>query len=207
MLTGVNEVLRAVERREQGPSPGFTREHTLLAFLTLGASKSMGRQTLAAESGLGEGSMRTILKKFRRAHLVEIGSAGIRLADAGIRANQAILKALTPPVVLQGSTLTLGKKQAGTLVRSAGGSVSSGIQQRDAAIRFGADGATTYVYRGGKFTVPGESSDCERDFPSKTWSTLRGEFGPSSGDAIIVCGARDETTAKLGALSAALTLL
>ncbi|HKT22119.1 MAG TPA: DUF4443 domain-containing protein, partial [Nitrososphaerales archaeon] len=93
------------------------------------------------------------------------------------------------------------------LVRSAGGAVSSGIQQRDASIRTGADGATTYAYRGDKFTVPGGSSDCEKDFPSGTWSSLRGELKPRNGDAVIVCGAKDETSARLGALSAALTLL
>ena len=206
-MTGLAEVLRLVEKREQGPSPGFTREHTLLAFMTLSAPKSIGRQALAAGAGLGEGSTRTILKKFRQAGLVEITPAGIRLSHAGVRARQGVSGALSKPVVLRGSALTVGRCQAGVLVRSAERSISSGIVQRDAAVRLGAEGATSYVYKGGKFTVPGESTDCEKDFPGRIWSALRSELGPRSGDAIIVCGARDETTAKLGALSAALSLL
>ena len=83
----------------------------------------------------------------------------------------------------------------------------SGIEQRDSAIRLNAAGATTYVIRAGKIAIPGGSTDCEKDFPSRVWSTLRAELRPKDGDAVIVCGARDETTAKLGALSAAVALL
>lgn len=206
-MAGLTDVLKLVEKREQGPSPGFTREHTLLAFMILAASRSIGRQTLAAESGLGEGSVRTILKKFRQAGLVDIDPAGIRLTDEGVRTHKAISRTLTLPVILGGSTITVGRWQAGILVRSSGGSISSGIQQRDASVRVGADGASSYVYRGSKFTMPGGSHDCEKDFPGGTWSTLRSELRPRNGDAIIICGARDETTAKLGAISAALSLL
>lgn len=206
-LTWLTEVMGLVERKERGPSPGFTREHSLLAFMMLGNSQLIGRQALAAGAGLGEGSMRTILKKLRRAGLVEVDPAGIRLTEEGGRAHHAILKTLSIPVTLRGSTLAVGTRHAGILVRSAGSSISSGIQQRDASIRLGADGATSYAYSGGRFTVPGGSSDCEKDFPGRTWSSLRTELNPRNGDAIIVCGARDETTAKLGALSAALTLL
>ena len=196
-----------MEKKERGPSPGFTREHSLLAFMILGNSRLIGRQALAAGAGLGEGSVRTILKKLRGAGLVEVDPAGIRLTEEGGRAHRSILKALSVPVTLHGSTLAVGKWQAGTLVRSAGSSITTGIQQRDASIRLGAEGATSYAYSDGRFTVPGGSSDCEKDFPGRTWSSLRAELSPRNGDAIIVCGARDETTAKLGALSAALTLL
>lgn len=206
-MKGLSGLLKLVEKREQGPSPGFTREHTLLAFMSLDASKPTGRQALASESGLGEGSMRTILKKFRQAGLVDIDQSGVRLTVGGVRAHAAISKKLSIPVVLQGSSLTVGDCQACIVVRSSGGSISSGIQQRDASIRQGADGATSYSYRGDRFTLPGGSSDCEKDFPSETWTKIRSELRPSDGDAVIVCGARDETTARLGALSAALTLL
>ena len=110
-------------------------------------------------------------------------------------------------VSLPGSTLTVGRFQVAVAARSSAPSVASGLEQRDSAIRMGAAGATTYVIKEGKFAVPGGSPDCERDFPSETWRKLRAELKPKDGDAVILCGAQDETTAKLGALSAALTLL
>ena len=85
--------------------------------------------------------------------------------------------------------------------------MQSGLEQRDSVIRLNALGATTFVVKDGKFTVPGGSSDSEKEFPSKVWTTLKERLGPKDGDAVVVCGAKDETTAKLGALSAALTLL
>jgi hypothetical protein len=85
--------------------------------------------------------------------------------------------------------------------------LKAGLEQRDAAVKVGAAGASTYIMKSGKFAIPGGSSDCEKDFPSKVWSVLRQQLSPKSGDAVILCGARDETTAKLGALSAALTLV
>jgi len=85
--------------------------------------------------------------------------------------------------------------------------VRSGIEQRDSAIRVGAQGATTYAIVRGKFAIPGGSPDCEEDFPGAVWSDLRTELSPREGDALILCGAATGTLAKLGALSAALTLL
>ena len=151
--------------------------------------------------------MRTMLKKFRQEGLVGVDSTGIRLTRAGARLNETVRRRLTPPAILHGSTLMVGKSQAGIVVRSGGGAISNGIQQRDASVVSGAEGATSYVLRAGKFAVPGGSSDCEKDFPSMAWSELREELDPHDGDAIIVCGASDEVKAKLGAVAAALSIL
>jgi hypothetical protein len=205
-LAALSELVKLAEKREQGPSPAFGTAHTLLAFLVLGASKSVGRQALAVSSGVGEGSMRTILKKLRGAGLVEVDPAGVRLTDSGRRAHESVIRKLTPPLALQDSNLTVGKSQVAVLMGSSSGAVTNGIRQRDASIKEGADGATTYSFKGDRFSVPGGSTDCEKDFPSATWGVLRERLRPRNGDVIIVCGAEDQTTAKIGALSAALTL-
>ena len=83
----------------------------------------------------------------------------------------------------------------------------SGIEQRDASIRAGAAGATTYVIHDSKFQVPGSSVDCEEDFPSEAWAKLRGELRPEDEDVVIVCGSDDRQTSFVGVISAALTLL
>jgi hypothetical protein len=205
-LAALAALLKLVEKREQGPSPGFGREHTLLAFLTIGAS-TIGRQALARSLGLGEGSIRTVLRKLTQAGYVEIDATGCHLTGSGRRLYQSITKSISPLVPVHDSKLAVGESQIAVLVRSSDRSVASGLEQRDSAIRVGATGATTYVIKGGKFAIPGGSSDCERDFPSKLWSFLRFELKPRDRDVVILCGAKDETTAKLGALSAALTLL
>jgi len=206
-MTGVPDLLKLAEKREQGPSPGFGREHMILAFLNLGGSSPKGRQSLAASSGVGEGSIRTIIKKLKRAGYVRVDPAGVQLTDSGRRVYRSTLEKLTLPLVLGNTGLTVGRSQAAILARSSGAGVSSGIEQRDASIKAGAEGATSYLLRGDRFVVPGGSVDCERDFPSGAWAVLRERLRPRNGDAVVVCGARDETLAKLGALAAALTLL
>jgi hypothetical protein len=174
--------------------------------MTIGASGTIGRKALAESSGLGEGSIRTVLKKFRQGRYVATSPLGCQLTDSGKELYESISKKLTLILPLQSSMFAVGASQVAVIVRSGASSVGSGIDQRDSAVQVGATGATTYVIKSGMFAVPGGSSDCEKDFPGELWSSLRDGLRPRNGDAVILCGARDETTARLGALSAALTL-
>ena len=103
--------------------------------------------------------------------------------------------------------MTVGRQQVCLAVRGRAKMVATGIQQRDSAIRSGAAGATTYIISGGKFTIPGGSGDCEKDFPNPAWRRIRRELTPRNGDAVIVSGSDDAVKAKIGAVAAALTLL
>jgi Domain of unknown function (DUF4443) len=206
-MAGVSELLNLIDRRGQGPSPGFGREHAFLALMNLGGAETMGRQKLAAASGVGEGSVRTILRRFKEAGVVDMDPAGIALTPAGKSLRNSVLEVLTPPLALGATSLTVGRSQAAILVKSAGRAISSGIAQRDASIKAGADGTTSYAFTGNRFAVHGGSADCEKDYPSAAWQTLRQRLTPRNGDAVIVCGAKNETLAKVGAVAAALTLI
>ena len=107
---------------------------------------------------------------------------------------------------MPGSGLALGRREVALARRGMGRRTRAGIEQRDSAIRVGASGATTFVVRSGRFTIPGGSENCERDFPGPSWARLRRELSPKDGDVVIVCGAENEIFAKLGALGAAVTL-
>lgn len=206
-LVSLSGLLKLAEKHEPGPNPGFGREHTILAFLTIGGAGTIGRESLARQSGVGQGSVRTILKKFRQEGYMRTDPFGCHLTDSGKALYQSILKKVPPLVPIDGSPLSVGKSQVGILVRANGTRITNGISQRDSAIRVGATGATSYVIKGNKFTILGGSSDCEKDFPSKAWPILRSKLHPRNGDAVIISGAPDETAAKLGAVAAAITLL
>ncbi|MDA4119828.1 MAG: hypothetical protein OK436_04510 [Thaumarchaeota archaeon] len=206
-MPSLSNLLEISERPIQGPPASFERAHLLLAFITIGESGVIGRQSLAVRSGLGEGAVRTVIKKLREDGYASTTASGCHLTGAGKRVYRSIQQKLSPIVSLDGSKLTVGDSQVGMAVRDAARNLKSGLEQRDAAVKVSATGASTYIMKSGKFAIPGGSSDCEKDFPSKLWSSLRDQFSPKNGDAIILCGARNETTAKLGALSAALTLV
>ncbi len=175
--------------------------------MTIGDSGSIGRQALAQRSGLGEGAVRTVLKKLREDGYADASPSGCFLTPSGKSLYSNLRRKLSPIAILGNTPMTVGETQAALAVRGGGKAMKGGIEQRDSAIRLGASGATTYVIREKKFAIPGGSSDCEKDFPSKAWARLRRELGPAEGDAVIISGAKEGTTAKLGALAAAVTLL
>jgi len=92
-------------------------------------------------------------------------------------------------------------------VKNASTSIRSPIEQRDAAIVQGAKGATTIIFKNGKFALPRDTTDCEKDFPDKVWKTLRRELKPQNGDVIIVASGESLQKAEYGALAAAWTLI
>src|SRR5262249_43362935 len=148
-----------------------------------------------------------VLKKLRRSGYVEVVRSGCYLTSKGKRLVSGIQEGMTGLVPLSDSGLTLGSNGVALSLRWAGPTIRNGIEQRDAAIRVGASGVTSYAIVSGRFTIPGGSLDCEKDFPGPAWSELRSGLRPKNGDAVIVCGAPDQITAKLGALAAALTLV
>jgi hypothetical protein len=204
--TVLSGLLKLAEARIRGPSPSFDRAQLVFAFLTIGASGTIGRAALAKKAMLGEGAVRTVLKRLRSSGYVEAGASGCRLSTAGAGVYRSLKRKLSDPLPLGDSQLTVGRLQVAFAVRGGGRLVKGGLEQRDSAVRAGASGATTYVMKGGKFTMPAGSLDCEKDFPSPVWENLRTRLRPQDGDAVILCGSGDETSATLGALSAALTL-
>ena len=162
---------------------------------------------MAKQSGLGEGATRTVIKRLKESGYVGIIRSGCFLTPVGKLTSKSIGSCISDLLVVPPSELTMGEYQVALLCRGAGAEMRSGIEQRDSAIRIGATAATTYIVRSGRFTVPGGSSDCERDFPSPTWSFLKMKLAPKNNDVVILCGARNDVSARLGALAAAITLL
>ena len=151
--------------------------------------------------------MRTVLKKLREDGSAEVDASGCHLTPRGRAIHGRFREKLAGPYPVEGADLTVGQKQCAMLVRGGSKAVRGGIEQRDSAIMVGATGATTYVIRHGKVADPGGSEDCERDFPSLAWKRIRRDTEPKEGDALILCGGADGMKAKVGAVSASLTLL
>ncbi len=200
-------LLRMETPRAPGPAPSYFSAHVVVVLLTIGDVGAIGRHALAQRAGLGEGAIRTVIKRLKVEGLVKTRPQGCELTPKGREAYSVVKRRIPLITELPRSELTVGREQVALAVKKKSEAVKSGIEQRDAAIRTGAAGATTYVIRGSKFHIPGSSTDCERDFPSKVWSKIRQELHPEDGDAVIVCGSEDKRVSLIGAVSAALTLL
>lgn len=189
----------------RGPRAVFTQVHVLKALLAIGRFGRVGRGKLGTLTGLGQGEVRTLIKRLKDNQLIVIEAEGCRLSAKGEReyANISSLLRWSGPV--RAKTLGLGEHCWAVLFGGAAKSVRYGIEQRDAAIKAGADGAFTSVFRSGRFTIPGEGTDCEKDGPSEPWITVR-KVGPHEGDVVVVTGSGSEGDSENGALAAVLTL-
>ncbi|MFP3985076.1 MAG: DUF4443 domain-containing protein [Candidatus Bathyarchaeia archaeon] len=202
----LKQVLRElVGAKALGPSPSFSAVHVLKA-LELIAEKPVGRNRLSKDLALGQGATRTLIERLKEKDLISVDRAGCILSKRGERVWRALRKVFPRKIVLRQSGLTVGRFNVAILVKNCGGRVRFGLEQRDAALMSGAEGATTLVFRDGKLAVPPEQRDVAEDFP-RIYEELVNVLKPRENDVIIIGSADSPDKAEYGALAAMLTLL
>jgi predicted transcriptional regulator len=193
------------EKRAPGPSPIFSVLHMLHAIDLL-AKQAIGRGKLAKELGLGEGAVRTMVRRLKRARLITTSEKGCSLTDDGRQLWNEYKAIFRKKVEIRKNELTLAEKNIAILVKNRGHKVGSGIQQRDAAIRVGAKGAITIKFSKGRMIIPTVSENITEEFPSAAKQILN-HLHPEENDAIVIGSADDPLTAEYGSLAAAWTLV
>jgi predicted transcriptional regulator len=195
-------ILRLALPIQAGPLPSFTEPHILLAILTLG-KEELGRKGLAKNLGLGEGVVRTLIDRLKKEGLIQIDRKGCKLSKKGKEVFTKITKIIPNMVEINAGKLSSGKEDFALVVNNASKYLKLGIEERDAAVRLGAKGATTIIFKKGRFSIPGGSKDCARDYPDEIWDRLKVCFSLSDGDVIIISSGDDKFKAMYGALAAA----
>ena len=203
-------LIRTIERitgkMAPGRAPSFTEAHAIKALETIGAEKGVGRIKLSKILGLGEGETRTLVKHLKKERLVEVSRSGITLSKFGAEIFLDLKSKIPGSMEIPGSPLTVGPFNLAVLVRSSGHRVKYGVEQRDAAIKVGALGATTLVFSGNRLTVPGVGEAVFRGV-RQIQDMLVSELKPKENDAIIIGSANNKLKAELGARTAAFELL
>jgi DNA-binding PadR family transcriptional regulator len=154
-----------------------------------------GRKQLAEAIGVGEGSMRTILNRLKKRGLIISSRGGHTLTTKGKR----FLGKPFQFVEVDAGALTVGEVDVATVVRGAAKKVRRGIEQRDEAIKAGADGATVLVFKGGRLQFPDGFMNVDKELAALLTKLLE----PREGDVIIVGTAKDAIKAEEGARAAA----
>lgn len=193
-------------RKELGPSPTFNQLHVLEALEILGSEGPTGRIKLSRKLGLGEGSARTMLKHMRLAGLIEGARTGYSLTRRGLKIYRYFRENVRGPVSLPKTEITFGDYNVAFLVRDAAKGVKFGVEQRDAAIMVGAQGAVTLICKDGSLVMPGVEGDCLKELP-EVRNLLEEKLSPSPGDVIIIGVGESERLAELGAKAAILETL
>ncbi|MBM4248253.1 MAG: DUF4443 domain-containing protein [Euryarchaeota archaeon] len=185
-----------------GPAPRFARFHVWKALRAIGREGPIGRQRLAAAIGLGEGSVRTIVNFLVARGLVRADEAGMRLTARGERETGAAGLSMA---TVNARGLCVGECDVAVLARGRAERVRDGLRQRDEAVKAGAAGATTLVFRGGRLLMPPET-DLDAEYPHLA-RQVRAAFELREGDVIVIGSAGDLRAAEDGALAAVVEML
>jgi len=189
-----------------GPSPTFIVFDVLKALEIVAEFGLIGRGSLSEKLGLGEGATRTLISRLTKAHLITSTRNGCILTEKGKKLWEQFKISIPHKLKIKDNELTFAEYNVAILIKNRAEKVNIALEQRDAAVRAGALGATTLVYSGGKLALPTMSTDISKDYP-KAFRQIMQLMNPSDNDVVIVsCGATLKT-AEYGALAAAWTLL
>ncbi len=181
----------------------FETAHIFKTLQLIHQNLKASRALLMDEIGLGEGSIKTLVKHLKMNGLVETSNAGMKLTSKGSTLFSKINEVIPAEADIHECSITVGRFNRGILVKGLAKDVGSGIEQRDAAIKIGALGATTLVFRDNKLFT----SDKSYELPikdQKLTSIVTEKLHPENGDVVIIASADSKKIADLAAKRAAL---
>lgn len=192
-------------KKAPGPSTTFTVFHIFYA-LELLAQKPLGRNKLAEKLSVGDGAVRTIVSRLKEFGLIEVSKEGCSLTKKGLDVWHQFEEVFPKRLELPKTELTTSECNYAFLVKNAGFKVTSGIDQRDAAIIAGARKALIIACKNGHLRIESVSENIEKEYPQATSLILK-QITPEENDVIIIAGADSSLKAKRGAFAASWSLI
>ncbi|MEM3769882.1 MAG: DUF4443 domain-containing protein [Candidatus Bathyarchaeia archaeon] len=194
---------KIVGERASGPASTFSVLHVLRA-IELISEKPVGRGKLAEELRVGGGAVRTIINRLKKTGIISTSKAGCQLTVKGLKLFEEYKKIFGKRAKIEKAKLMSTPFNSAILAKNCGDKVKLGIEQRDAAVRAGAKGATTIIFKNGLLIIPSVCDDLSRDYP-KIAEELIALLQPEENDVIVVAGADSSELAEYGATAAVWT--
>ena len=181
----------------------------LLMLLFLNFEGPIGRYRLKEMLGLSEreGVVKRMLSDLQRGGYVSSGRPGSKLTVKGERLLKQRLNSYSIADVkdLSLQPLETGPTSFVVHLRGKASAITSGVEERDAAVRAGAVGATVLTFRDGVLSVPTVYRDVSSKHPDLAEQIYQ-SFSLADGDALIIASAENRWRALEGALAAARVL-
>jgi len=172
----------------------------VVKILFLLSEKPMGRFQLMKEMGMKEATIKTLVKRLKNNKLIESSTKGNILTKKGNELLKKTLMKISKPIEVDISDYTVGKYNTAILVKNSSKEVKFGVEQRDEAIKIGADGATTLICSNGKLIFPG----CNRNI-TELEKTLRKYFKIENEDVIVISSGFTKKISEEAAIKVALS--
>ncbi|MFL6366219.1 MAG: DUF4443 domain-containing protein [Nitrososphaeraceae archaeon] len=208
MHTYVKALTKIASRYAPSRILSFELVHIFKTFQLLDKNEHISRVLLCQELALGEGSVRTLVKHLKMQNLVKSTNGGTRLTEKGKALSSELLQSIPSEAIMPKCSIALGRFNYVVLLRNYDFAIKSGIEQRDAAIKIGALGATTMIYKDNKITMPGVYSNNNNNLLQEeqhVTNLLIDKLKPKENDVIII-GSDNESLriAEFAAKNAAL---
>ena len=183
----------------------FNMVHVFKALQLVKSRGHISRDLLSKELGLGEGSIRTLMRHLQMNDMIKATNAGTTMTQKGEALLLELLSSIPTEMNLPKCSIALGKFNFVVLLKQHSHAIKSGVEQRDAAIKIGAKGATTLLFKQNKFVMPSNTNYDSLQKEPKISKLLIKTLNPEEGDAIII-GSDDmhEKRSEFAAKSAAL---
>lgn len=203
MNHAIRLISKVAERHAPSRMLSFELVHVFKTMQMMDENKKIGRSLMMRELGLGEGSVKTIVKHMKMSGLVENSNAGMWLSNKGKSIYTKLHILIPKEMDIPMCSIALGKFNHAVLLKDMAYNIRSGIEQRDASIKAGAIGATTLVFRNERLLLPGTGEDLMRN-DQKIHSLIIEKMRPEENDVIIIGSSQSKKIAEMAAKSAAL---
>ncbi|MFH1328484.1 MAG: DUF4443 domain-containing protein [Candidatus Bathyarchaeota archaeon] len=206
MLNSFKAIENVASKAAPGPNLTFMEVHVLKAIELIEKMGQIGRVGLSKELNLGEGATRTLIKHLVNEKIVKVSILGCGLTDYGKKISADIKSKFLGEINVPKNPITVSANNIAVLISGANKAVKMGLEQRDAAIKVGALGATTLIFSNNELTMPGTGENCFKSL-SQIKDGLISGLNPKENDVIIIGSGDDPWKAELGAKAAMLETL
>jgi hypothetical protein len=204
MHTYVKTLLEISSRYAPSRILSYDMAHIFKTLQLMHDEGHISRELLCNKLNLGEGSIKTLVKHMKMQDMVHTSNSGTRLSDKGSDLYSHLHASIPTECEIPKCSIALGKYNYGVLLKHLAYAIKSGIEQRDAAVKMGALGATTLLFIDSKFVIPMTRYDSLKN-EIRIYELLVKKLMPESGDVIIIgSDESDPRTAELASKSAAL---
>ena len=184
----------------------FNPAHVFKTLQLLKRDGHVSRLLLINELGLGEGSIKTLIKHLKMEKLIVTTQKGTAMTEWGEKIFEEMSQYICSETQVPESSISIAKYNHAILLRNMKFAIKQGVEQRDAAIKMGAKGATTLLFNNGKFLIPGSRFNALKA-EKAIEKLLKDNLKPEENDIIVIGSDDNEYITELASKSAALQTL
>lgn len=206
MKEKIQTLQNIVSRKGSTKILSFSIPHVFKALQLLYREPYVSRMRFEKEIHIGAGAVKTLISHLKQEEIVESTRSGTFLTKKGQEFTKKILNVLPRECTLPKSSAFLGKYNHAILIKNYSTRIKSGIEQRDYAIMYGANGCTTMVFHKNRCAFPGDEKNClinNKDIEK----IILEKLCPENGDVILVTSASNLFVAEISAKNSALWTL